>query len=72
MKLNSTLLGIVLIIVGVFAFAYQGFTYTKQEKIAEVGDIKLTANVQKSVYLPPIIGGVSIAAGVVLVIIGSL
>ncbi len=72
MKLSATALGIVLIVAGVLAFVYQGFNYTKQENIVEVGDVKLSAGVKKSVYIPPIVGGVSIAAGVVLVIIGSM
>jgi uncharacterized membrane protein len=70
MKTITTVVGIILIVLGVAAFAYQGFTYTKRENIAQIGNLKITADTQKTVYLPPVLGGVSILAGVVLVIIG--
>jgi hypothetical protein len=47
--------GIVLIIVGIVALAYQGFTYTKKEKIADIMSIEVTADTQKTVYLSPIL-----------------
>jgi hypothetical protein len=50
--------------------AYQGFSYTKQEKVMQIGDLKVTADTQKIVYFPPILGGSSIVAGIVLVLIG--
>ena len=69
MKSITNILGIILIIGGILALAYQGFTYTKQEKIAQIGDLKITADTEKRVYFPPVLGGLSIVAGVVLVII---
>jgi hypothetical protein len=65
----TNIVGIILIIVGVIGLAYQGFTYTTQEKVAQIGDVKLTANKEKTIYFPPILGGASLIAGVVLVAI---
>jgi len=62
--------GILLIVVGILVFAYQGFSYTKQEKITQIGDLKITADTHKTVYLPPVLGGLSLAAGVILVLVG--
>ncbi len=70
MKATTTVIGIILILVGIATFAYQGFTYTKQEKVAQIGDLQLTANTEKTVHFPPILGGLSIVAGIVLVIVG--
>jgi len=72
MKSTTSMIGIFLIIIGILTLGYQGFTYTytKQEKIAQLGDVKITADTQKTVYFPPILGGLSVAAGVVLVLIG--
>ncbi len=70
MKSFVTLSGIILIIVGIGTFAYQGFTYTKQEKIAQIGDLKITADTEKTVHLPPIVGGLALAAGLILVVVG--
>lgn len=64
------LLGIVLIVLGGVALAYQGITYTTQEKIIDVGPPKATVETQKTIPLPPVLGGVALAAGIVPVIVG--
>lgn len=63
-------MGILLIIVGILVFTYQGFTYTQHEKVAQFGDLKVTADTQKTVYFPPILGGLFFVGGIVLVIVG--
>ena len=70
MKSAITMIGVFLIIVGIVAFAYQGFTYTKHEKVAQIGDLQVTANTQKTVYFSPLLGGLSLVAGIVLVVVG--
>ena len=57
--------------VGIFAFAYGGFSYTKREKIIDAGPIQVSANREKTVPLPPLLGGLCLAGGIVLVIVGS-
>ena len=64
------LVGIVLIVLGAIALAYQGITYTTQEKIIDVGPLKASVEKQKTIPLPPILGGLAVAAGIVLVIVG--
>jgi hypothetical protein len=59
-----------LIVLGIAAFAYQGFSYNKQEQIAQIGDVKITAIKHETVYLPPILGGLALVAGVTLLIFG--
>lgn len=70
MRVITSLIGILLIVIGVAALAYQGFTYTQKEKIAQIGNVQVTADTQKTVHLSPILGGLSLVAGVVLVFIG--
>lgn len=70
MKTITTTLGILLIVLGIVTFVYQGFSYTKRENIAQIGDLKITADTQKTVYLPPVLGGLSLAAGTILVLVG--
>ncbi len=62
--------GIVLIIIGVIALAYQGITYTTREKVLDIGPIQATKKTEKAIPLPPIIGGVVLAAGIVLLVTG--
>ena len=64
-------LGIVLVVLGVLALVYQGFNYTRQEKVIDIGPIHATADKQEHVPLPPIVGGLALAAGVVLLVMGA-
>ena len=66
----AVILGIVLIVAGLAALAYQGITYTSRENVLDIGSIHATAERQKTVPLPPVLGIVAVAAGVVLVITG--
>jgi hypothetical protein len=68
MKSLISLAGVLLIIFGIATLAYQGFTYTKRENVAQIGDVKITADTQKTVYFPPLLGGLSLVAGVILVV----
>jgi hypothetical protein len=65
------IVGIVLIVLGVVALAYQGVTYTTREKVVDIGPLKVEAKKEKTIPLPPILGGVAVAAGVVLMIVGT-
>jgi hypothetical protein len=67
---SATLLGIILIILGVLALAYQGITYTTREKVVDLGPLKITADKEKSIPLPPILGALALAGGIVLVFVG--
>jgi uncharacterized membrane protein len=70
MKSLISIVGILLIIVGIVTVAYQGVTYTQQEKVAQIGDLKITADTQKTIHFPPILGGLALAAGLILVVVG--
>ena len=65
------LVGVALIILGVVALAYQGITYTTREKIIDIGPLKASIDKERNIPLPPILGALAIAGGVVLVIVGA-
>ena len=65
------MVGIVLIVLGVIALAYQGITYTTQKKVLDIGPIQATKEEHKTIPLPPILGGLALVGGVVLLIAGS-
>jgi len=67
---SATLLGIVLIVLGALALAYQGFTYTTREKVVDLGPLKITADKEKTILLPPILGRLALAGGIVVVFVG--
>ena len=67
----ATLVGILLIILGVIALAYQGITYTTQKNVVDVGPIHATRTEHKTIPLPPVLGGLALVGGVVLVLAGN-
>ena len=71
MKTPVMLIGIALIVLGVIALAYQGITYTTREKVVDLGPLKITAQKEKTIPLPPILGGLALAGGIVLVVVAA-
>jgi uncharacterized membrane protein len=72
MRINPiTPVGIALILLGIVAFAYQGITYTSREKIIDIGPIQATADTQKTIPLSPLLGGLALVGGIVLVVVGA-
>ena len=73
MRLNNpiTLVGIALIVLGIVAFTYQGITYTSREKIIDIGPFQATADTQKTIPLSPLLGGLALVGGIVLVVVGA-
>ena len=65
------ILGIVLIIIGAIALGYHGITYTTHEKVLKIGPIEATKETEKTIPLPPVLGGFALAGGIVLTIIGA-
>jgi hypothetical protein len=65
------ILGIILIALGIAAFAYQGITYTTREKVVDLGPIQVTAEKTKTLPLPPIVGAIALVGGIVLLVVGS-
>ncbi|MBI3344585.1 MAG: DUF3185 domain-containing protein [Gammaproteobacteria bacterium] len=68
---SATMIGIILIVLGVVALAYQGITYTTQEKVIDIGPIEATAETEKTIPLPPVLGVLALAGGIVLVVVGA-
>jgi uncharacterized membrane protein HdeD (DUF308 family) len=64
------LVGIVLIVLGLGALAYQGITYRSRETVMDIGPIHATAERERTVPLPPVLGIVAVAGGVVLLVAG--
>jgi len=65
------IVGIVLVVAGILALIYQGFTYTKKENVVDMGSVHITADTDKTVNLPPYVGVALVIAGVGLVYFGG-
>ena len=64
------LIGVVLIVLGLAALVYQGITYSSRETVLDIGPIHATANREKTLPLPPLVGIAAVAGGVALLIAG--
>ena len=65
---SVTLVGVLLIVLGIVGLAYPRIRYTTREKVVDLGPIEATKETKKSIPVPPILGGLSLASGIVLLI----
>ena len=65
------LIGILLIVFGVLALAVGGFSYTKRDKIVDLGPIEATKEERKTIPLSPIVGLAAVAGGIAVLAVGS-
>jgi hypothetical protein len=65
------LIGVALIALGVIALVYQGITYTKKEKILDVGPFKAEVERERTIPLPPVLGVVALVGGVALLLVAG-
>ena len=66
-----SIVGVLLIVFGVAALIYQGITYTTKETVIDIGPLKATTERQKTVPLPPVVGGLALVGGIVLMVAGA-
>lgn len=65
------IVGIILIVLGVVAIAFQGITYTTREKVIDMGPIHATADRKNTIPLPPVLGAIALVGGIVLLVAGG-
>lgn len=68
---SATLAGIILIVLGILSFAYQGISITTQKKVVDVGPIHATKDEKHTLPLPPILGGLLLIGGIALLLTGQ-
>ncbi len=67
---TGSLVGVVLIVLGLLALAAQGFSYTSREKVLDIEPLEAHADTEKTVAIPPIAAGAAVLVGLVLVVTG--
>jgi hypothetical protein len=68
---TAGIVGIILIGVGIIALAYGGFSFKERKKDVDLGPVQISHTEEHSVPLPPVLGGLAIAGGIVLLIFGG-
>lgn len=67
----ATIIGILLIIVGIVGFALGGFSFTHEKKDVNAGPIQISHKQTKTVPIPPILSGIALIGGIGLVVVGA-
>jgi hypothetical protein len=65
------IVGVILIALGILALAYQGISYTTEETVVDLGPLEAKAETTETIPLPPVLGVLALAGGIVLVVLGS-
>jgi hypothetical protein len=65
------LLGVILLVAGLVGLASPMISYTKTEKVVDIGPVEVTAERRKHVPVPPLVGGLAAVAGIVIIVAGS-
>lgn len=68
---THTIIGVLLIVLGVAAFVYQGVSWTTREKAIDLGPVQVTAEKKHTLPLPPLIGGALAIGGVAVLLVGA-
>ena len=70
MKSNS-LVGILLVVLGALALAYQGISYNRHEDVVNLGPLQVTTETHQRLPVPPILGGLALTGGIALLVVGA-
>jgi hypothetical protein len=65
-----TIIGVILIVLGVVGLIYGGITYTSSENVVDMGSVHLQVDQKKQIPLSPIAGVAAVAVGVILILVG--
>ena len=68
---GTVLLGVILLVAGLAGLAWPVISYTKTEKVVDLGPVEVSAQREKHVPVPPIVGGLAAVAGLVIIVTSS-
>lgn len=67
----ATIIGLILIVIGIIGFAVGGFSYTHEHQDAKVGPLNIEHKQTNTVPIPPILSGIALVGGIALVVVGA-
>ena len=67
----ATLVGLVLVVLGIIGFISGGFSFTRREKVLDVGPIEATAETEERVPISPILSSIALVGGIFLIVAGT-
>jgi hypothetical protein len=67
----ATIIGILLIILGIAGFAMGGISFTHDKKDVDLGPLQVSHREKDTLPISPILSGLALVGGIVLVVSGS-
>ena len=67
----ATIIGAILIVIGIIGFAVGGFSFTHEHQDAKVGPVEIEHKQTSTVPIPPILSGIALVGGIALVVVGA-
>jgi hypothetical protein len=65
----ARLLGTILVVIGIIALVWGGISWTREKTVVDLGPIEATTETRETIPLPPVLGGVALIAGIVLLVV---
>jgi hypothetical protein len=67
----ATIIGLILIVLGIVGFVTGGVSFTHQKKDVDIGPVQISHESKQTVPISPILSGIALVAGIGLVVVGS-
>jgi hypothetical protein len=67
----ATIIGLILIVIGIIGFAIGGFSFTHEKKDVDLGPLQVSHEQKQTVPIPPILSGIALVGGIALVVVGA-
>ena len=66
----KTVIGAVLVVIGLIVLIWGGISYTREEKVLDLGPLEATAERRETIPVGPVVGGIALVGGIVLLATG--
>jgi hypothetical protein len=61
--------GVILVVLGIVALVWGGISWTREETVVDLGPLEAKTETRETIPLPPLIGGIALIAGIVLLVV---
>ncbi len=58
-----------MVVIGIVMLVWTGFSFTRKEKVVDIGALEISADKKEHVNWPPYVGGIVLVVGAVLLIV---
>jgi hypothetical protein len=67
----ARIVGTILVVIGIVALIWGGISWTREETVVDLGPLEAKTETRETIPLPPLVGGIALVAGIVLLVVPS-